>query len=178
MHILQKLHDESLFHLRRVEPEWSASTLERDFALAIDNVKSVGHNAVGVSHAVIDSVDQHGHAHFEQVMALRGHFDALCVGSRLGHRDADAIVRFHPPAVDRMCFADIHCQEFGPIAVFVAQIIKDPKLGPERPSREAAEDQDYGLLSSKIGQRDPSGLIVCLQRKRRRILTETRALGG
>jgi hypothetical protein len=176
-HILQKHHDKGLFHLCRVEPEWPASALESDFALTIDDVESVRHAAVGVAHAVIDAVDQDGHAHFEQIVALRGHFDPLKVGFRLGNGDTHTIVRFHPPAVDRMCFADVHGQELGTIAVFVAQIIEGPKLGPERPSREAAEDQDYGLLSSIISQRDPSPLIVRIQRERRRLHTETRALG-
>jgi hypothetical protein len=173
--ILQKHHDKSLFHLRRVEPEWPASALERDFAVAIDDVESVRHAAVGVAHAVVDAVDQDGHAHFEQIVALRGHFDPLKVGFRLGRGDAHAIVRFHPPAFDRMRFADIHGQELGPIAVFVAQIIEGPKLGPERPSREAAEDQDDGLFSTIISQRDPSCLVVRLQGECRPLLTQTRA---
>src|SRR6202034_3748031 len=54
--ILQKHHDQGLFHLRRVEPEWPASALESDFALTIDDIKSVGHAAVSVAHAVIDSI--------------------------------------------------------------------------------------------------------------------------
>ena len=77
--ILQKHHDEGLFHLSGVEPEWPASALESDFALAIDDVESVGHPAVGVAHAVINAVDQDGHAHFEQIVALRGHFGPLQV---------------------------------------------------------------------------------------------------
>ena len=168
--ILQKHHDKGLFHLCRVEPEWPPSALESDFALTIDDVESVRHAAVGAAHAVIDAVDQDRHAHFEQIVALRDDFDPLKVGFRLGNTDAHAIVRIHPPAVGRMRFADIHGQGLGTIAVFVAQIIEGPKLGPERPSREAAEDQDEGLLSSIISQRDPSCLVVRKRNRRQKCL--------
>ncbi len=178
MRIVQKHHDQGLFHLRRVEPEWSAPALESDFAVTIDDVESVGHTAVRVAYAVVDAVDQDGHAHFEQVVTLGGHVDALKVGFGLGDGDADAIVRIHSPAVDRMGFADIDSEELGAIAVLVAQVIEGPKLGPERPSRETAKDQDDGLLSAIIGEGDPSCLVVRLQRELRRVLTEARSLGG
>ena len=58
------------------------------------------------------------------------------------------------------------------------QVFEGPKLGPERPSGEAAEDQDDGLLPAVIGQGDAPRLIVRLQGERRRLLAEARPLGG
>ena len=67
-----------------------------------------------------------------------------------------------------MGLANVDGQEFHLVAILLAEVVEGPKLGPERPSREAAEDQDDGLLPPVVSQGDAPRLIVCLQGERRR----------
>jgi hypothetical protein len=87
-------------------------------------------------------------------MAFRGHFDSLRVRLGLGRSDAHSIVGFNSPALDRMSLADIHGHELDPIAVLAAEVVKGPKLGPERPSREAASDTKNAVIGASGASTD------------------------
>jgi len=95
----------------------------------------------------------------------------------LQHLDAGLVVGLHPPAVGRVGLFDVDGDELDAVGVAAVQVFQDPKLGSEGASREAAEDQDDGLLPAVIGQGDTLRLIGCLQSERRRLLAQTRPLG-
>lgn len=161
-----------MFHLSRIEPEWTATALERDFTLAVDDVQPVGHAAVGAADAIIDIVDQDRHAHFQQIVTLRRHGNPFEGRLGLGCDDADPVIRLHAPTVSGMSFTNIHGQELDPIAILLAQVVEGPKLGPERPSGEAPKDENHWLLATVIGQGNPPRLVMRLQGEPRRRLTD------
>jgi hypothetical protein len=80
---------------------------------------------------------------------------ALSQAAWLGEGNANVVVGFHAPAIGRMCFANVNRQKLNLIAIALVQRLEGPKLGPERSSGKAAEDEDDWLLAAEIGE--PNG---------------------
>ena len=113
---------------------------------AIDEIKPIGHAAVGVADTVVEVIDEQGHRHFQCGAAFVGQVGTL--EERLGLRESDAIaiVRSHAPPVGRVGFADIDADELDLVAIDLFQIFDGPKLGPVGASGKAPKNEDDGLL--------------------------------
>jgi hypothetical protein len=158
--LLEQGHDQGLFHLAGVEAEGTTAGLEGDLAFTVDDVEAVGDAAVQVADAVVDGVNQERDARLQvQGTGLCGG-DSAGVVSRLKNLDTGFVIRFHPPAVDRMCLAHVDADELRLALVAPGQRFEGPKLGPERPSSETSEDEHHRMLASELAEGDRALAIL------------------
>jgi hypothetical protein len=104
--------------------------------------------------AIIQSIDDEGHRDFEGDGALLCDGISLLLIARSLDHDVISVVVLGPPTVDWMCLSDVHSQEADPIAETLVNRLEGPELGPEIPSREAPENEDYRPAGSEVGQLD------------------------
>jgi hypothetical protein len=74
-----------------------------------------------------------------------------------------------------MGFPNIDAEEIRTIAIALVKRFQGPKLGPEGPSGEAAEDEHYGLLAQVIGQVNTALAVDARQREVRSRLSNARS---
>ena len=75
--------DQRLLQLGRLEQVGTASALEGDLALAVDQVEPAGHAAVASADGVVDRVDEHRETEVEELAALLRDVDPFFVALRL-----------------------------------------------------------------------------------------------
>ena len=164
-----------MLHLAGFETEGAAAALVGDSPGGVDHVQPVRHAAVRVAYAGVDLIDQQRPVHLERRVARRSDLGAIGRRLRLRHRDAGLVVRAHPPAIGRVCFANVNGQKLRAALVFLVQIFENPKLGSEGASRKAAED-DHDWPAAKFTQTVLLLSIVSAKPESRRFLANVRTL--
>src|SRR5579883_2777717 len=107
-----------------------------------------------MSDTVVHLIDQQRHTDIQRATASSRHVHALSLVARLWDGDAGFVIRVHPPTIRRMRFADVDGEKLNLVTVAPLQFFQGPKLGPVRPSREAAEYEYHGLGRESFRQLD------------------------
>ena len=150
--------------LLRLEAVRPALALERDAAVAADQVEPVGPAAVGERDRVVDVVEQHRDACPQAHDAgVRGG-GALVERGRIGERDLVAPVVGEHPAVLRVRLADVDDEERDLVAVAVVELLQLAQLAAEGRSGVRAEDERDRALAREVGRAERVAARRCVRR--------------
>ena len=147
-------HGYLLFEFRGLEAERAPAPFVRNFPALVDEIQAVGHAAVEMADAVVHLVHDQRALSSSRRHSISRRFRSARRRSSVGRMRRRRVVRRHPPAVGRVCFADVDVDELNPVAVLLVQPFEVPKLGTVRPSGKAPEDEHHRFLAAVVAKRD------------------------
>ena len=144
-----------LFPFGRSKEHRPHPTLVRDATIASNQIEPLRHRCIRGGHCIIHLVDEGGEFESHLQHAGLADFDAFVEGLVLTNEYAIHLVLIDLPAVGRVNFLDVNCEEIDAVTIGAVDPIEGPSLGPKGRSGVASEDQRHRTICEMIRKSDP-----------------------